>query len=66
MCFLMNIIKLISMLNENDKLLRKKRLGMIRSSIDYSIRLLEGDIKGKLRETDILVRRILCEYLDIE
>lgn len=54
------------MLNENDLLLRERSLGMIRSSIGYSSRLLDSDIKRKLRETDILVRRILGEYLDIE
>ena len=51
---------------DDDSLRRHIRLCKMRNSVRYSCELLDKEIKRKLSDTNMLVRRILSNYLNME
>ena len=50
----------------NDELMRQIRLNKIRNSIPYNCTKLDREMKRKLSDTHIIVRRILRNYFEYE
>ena len=50
----------------NDELMRRMRLSKMRNSIGYNCKILDREMKRKLNDTDVLVRKILRNYFEYE
>ena len=50
----------------NDELMRQIRLNKVRNSIPYNCSILDREMKRKLNDTHIIVRKILKKYFEYE